>query len=280
VHVLLPVHNRHEITKRCIEQLLAQTYRPINLIVIDDGSTDATAEMVAETAPAATVLRGNGKLWWAGSLQWGLDYVAASSAPTGDLVLFLNDDTAFDPCFIENGVAAMQKTSDSMLLAQAYSLQSGEFIELGTRVDWAKLQFESVSNIDEVNCLSTRGLFIRLGNALRVGGFRPLLLPHYLSDYEFTIRALRKGIAAVTHRSVKLYLNERTTGQRVPDKGSAGAYLRSVMTKRSALNPLHWSAFLLLACPARYLMLNLWRVWISLVYELLHANSRRHAPPM
>lgn len=277
VWVLLPVHNRRDITTQCVQQLLAQSYRPIRLIVIDDGSTDSTADMVRKLAPAATVLQGNGKLWWAGCLQRGLDWLVSEGAAREDIVLMLNDDTTFDRRFVENGVEAVKKSPASMLMAQAYSLQSRQFIEAGVRADWPNLRFEPVVDVSNANCLSTRGLFIRFGDAVAVGGFRPRLLPHYLSDYEFTIRALRRGIAAVTDPSVKLFLNEITTGQRVPDKSSLTGYLRSVITKRSTSNPFYWSSFVLLACPARYIALNLYRVWRGFLRELRQAARARQA---
>jgi GT2 family glycosyltransferase len=275
VHVLLPVHNRREITRQCIEQLLVQTYRQFSLVVVDDGSTDATAGMVGELAPQATVLRGDGNLWWAGSLQLAVDHLTKSGAADGDIVLFLNDDTVFDRNFIENGVAALEDSPGSMLLAQGYSLQTGKFVEVGVRADWASLRFESASDIDQANCLSTRGLFMRLGIVRRIGGFRPLLLPHYLSDYEFTIRALRNGVSAVTDSSVRLFMNESTTGVRIPDKRSPGAYLRSVITRRSTANPFYWSSFLILACPARHLARNLVRVWLGFMREFRETMRTR-----
>jgi GT2 family glycosyltransferase len=279
VHILLPVHNRREITRDCLKQLIVQTH-PVNVVVIDDGSSDGTATMVKEVAPAATVLRGNGNLWWAGSLQLGLNHLVASGTQKDDILLLLNDDTSFDMRFIESAVTVMKDYPDCMVLAQAFSLQTGEFIELGARVDWQNLRFDSVPDITQVNCLSTRGLFIRLHNVLRVGSFRPRLLPHYLSDYEFTIRALRRGVRPVTDPSVRLYLNEHTTGQHIPDKTSPGAYVRSVITNRSAVNPIHWTLFVMLACPLRYLPRNLYRVWMNFLRNLREAWHYRRAAPL
>ncbi len=275
VHVLLPVHNRCAITRQCIEQLLAQTFRELHLVVIDDGSTDGTPDMVGSLAPQATLIQGDGNLWWAGSLQKGLDWLEKNDVPKEDIVLILNDDTTFDEHFVEQAVRSLAAVPGSMLLAQQHSPDTGKSVEIGVRVDWAHFRFESVRAVEDVNCMSTRGLFIRLGDALRCGGFHPVLLPHYLSDYEFTIRALRKGITAVTNPAVKLVVNEGATGQRLSDKSGLGPYLRSVFTKRSVPNPLYWTSFLLLACPLRFIPRNLSVVWKGFFRELrlaLRAN--------
>jgi len=43
VSVILPVYNREALIARAIESVLAQTYGPLELLVVDDGSTDGTA---------------------------------------------------------------------------------------------------------------------------------------------------------------------------------------------------------------------------------------------
>jgi GT2 family glycosyltransferase len=38
------------------------------VIVVDDGSSDRTAEEVAENYPKVTILKGDGNLWWTGAI--------------------------------------------------------------------------------------------------------------------------------------------------------------------------------------------------------------------
>jgi glycosyltransferase involved in cell wall biosynthesis len=50
VSTIIPVHNRAAMLQEAVASVLAQTYRPIEIIVVDDGSTDETAPVVDDLA--------------------------------------------------------------------------------------------------------------------------------------------------------------------------------------------------------------------------------------
>src|SRR5262245_50993659 len=95
LYILLPVHNRRETTRRFLACLRAQNFQNYHLLLIDDGSTDGTAEMAREVFPTLMVLRGNGDWWWAGSLQQGIEWLRQREATAEDVVLMINDDVTF-----------------------------------------------------------------------------------------------------------------------------------------------------------------------------------------
>ena len=264
--VILPVHNRRATTALFIRSLLAQSYTNWHLLLIDDGSTDGTADMVRGLVSSLTVLCGDGNWWWGGALHQGYLWLKRHPDHHADLVLIINDDTEFLPDFLEHAVRKAEPRS--LLLAQLYN-QAGEFVEAGVRLDWRKLDSISVKETVGLNCLSTRGLFLWARDFLEIGGFYPVLLPHYLSDYEFTMRAHRKGFALMSSPDVRLRYNEQLTGIRNQDGLSVFQHIKTGLSIKSTSNPVYWTSFILLACPWRYVFINIVVVWWNLVSPII-----------
>ena len=261
IYILVPVHNRIETTRKFVALLKNQTIRNLRLVLIDDGSTDGTSEMVTTLLPESTILKGDGNLWWGGSLQKGYEWLIEENLPDPTPILIINDDTTFGPDFLANALKVLTSSPKKLLLARARN-EKGELIENGVMIHWGRLRFEALKDDREMNCASTRGLFLRLGDLRRIGGFHPILLPHYLSDYEFSIRAIRKGFSIGTDPSVELTMDETLSGIRSTGKGSIWSRIHRLFSKRSALNPFYTSVFLVYSCPWYYLPWNIGRVWL------------------
>ena len=74
VTVLMPVHNGARYLGEAMGSILSQTFSDFELLVVDDGSTDATSSIVgACTDPRLAVHRNGRNLGLIASLNWGLD---------------------------------------------------------------------------------------------------------------------------------------------------------------------------------------------------------------
>lgn len=261
IYILLPVHNRCDVTREFVKSLKRQTYTDYHLILIDDGSSDGTADMVAQEIKSLSVLTGKGDWWWAGCLQQGYNWLQQKTLVDDDIVLIVNDDTVFEPDYLSTAVSLLETLQSSLLLSYYYSQQSGELIDSGVHVDWANCRHNQAKNADEINCLSTRGLFMRASDFLDIGGFYPDLLPHYASDYEFTIRAHNLGYNLISHESLKLWGNELTTGHNDISSVSTYSAIKMIFSLKSNLNPIVRTRYVLMACPLRWRLSNVLSVW-------------------
>jgi GT2 family glycosyltransferase len=270
IWVLLPIHDRRPVTERFVRSLAAQTDTNFQLILIDDGSTDGSAESVCSILPGTTVIRGRGDWWWAGGLEQGRRWLLRHKWSPGDLVLLANANTVLDSSFLADGRTALAPAHKGLLLAQLYRFSDGSYEESGVHANWRTLEFTGVSDPSLINCFSTRGLLIRVDDFIAIGSFHTTLLPHYGSDYEFTIRARRRGFSLVSDPKFKLRYDESTSGRILPPPRSFRSFLRTSVSKRNVDSPLYWTMFILLSCPPLLIPGNLLRIWKSFARSLAH----------
>lgn len=257
IYILLPVHNRRETTSRFVQCLKEQIYKNYHLILIDDGSTDGTEEMVRREIKNLTVLKGNGRWWWAGALQQGYFWLKSHNIEKSNIVLLINDDTEFEADFLKKAVSLLNRRERVLLFAQNRCKRIGRTY-IGFHVDWCHFHIEPTESPKEVEAFSSRGLFLRVGDFSEIGGFYPRLLPHYCSDLEFTLRAVRKGMALYTDPSLWLYFEKDPYQKNI-----------SIFSKKSPGNPLIWTVFIALSCPWRWKFLNWGRVWGGCVFIMI-----------
>jgi GT2 family glycosyltransferase len=89
--VVIPVHNRAQLTGRCLEAVLADERRPDELIVVDDASTDSTAELLASYGEVIRTVRLERNEGFAGAGNRG------AALAEGEAIVFLNNDTEPQP---------------------------------------------------------------------------------------------------------------------------------------------------------------------------------------
>jgi len=106
--VLVPARNEERNLAACLESLLSQDYPAFEVIVLDDGSADRTAEIAREIAVEGRVRVLAGApppSGWIGK-NWACHQLAA--AASGRLLLFVDADTRHHPRTLSDAVAALQ----------------------------------------------------------------------------------------------------------------------------------------------------------------------------
>ena len=252
LYIVTAVHNRKAITEKFVEQVKAQSYTDTQLVLVDDGSTDGTADMVKEALPNTVILQGNGNLWWGGALHKAYQWMKKANLNAEDYVMFTNDDVVWDNTYLETALNILKDKPKTLLTGYGVSIQTNEQVDGAVNFQFPSVMGERVSQPEaEGNCASTRSLFFRVEDWLKIGGFHPVVLPHYLSDYEWTIRAHKKGLAVYCTDRVSYGVNEATTGYKKPT-------LKTLFSKRSVSNPFYKLNFAFIAAPCGLKMRSAW----------------------
>jgi GT2 family glycosyltransferase len=273
IHIVLPVHDRVAVTAEFIAALQRQTFTDFRLLLVDDGCRDSTVAHVRQALPPARlrVLSGDGNLWWGGALHRAWEALRDEAPPAGDAVLICNDDVTFGPDFLAQGLAALAEQAGSAVQATGVDRDTGT-VDRGAVVNLLTLRFRGAAAGEAPNCLSTRCLLMPARMFVDSGGFRPAQLPHYLSDYEFTLRLRRQGVALRCASRFAAMVRLDLTG---PDRADARAGLRRFLSEsfsnRAKHNPVRYSAFVRLACPPWVVPLHLARIWLRFGLRLSRA---------
>lgn len=107
VSVIIPTYNRRDFVREAIASVLAQTYQDFELIVIDDGSTDGTAEVVREFPCAHYLFQENRGVSAARN--------AGVALSRGALVAFLDSDDLWQPRKLATQVAFFAAQPDAQI---------------------------------------------------------------------------------------------------------------------------------------------------------------------
>ena len=136
IYVIVAVFNRRSLTRQFLQGLRRQNFQTFTTIVVDDGSTDGTAEMVEKCFPEVQLLRGNGELWWTGATNLGIQHAIRQST-THDAVLVINDDIEVGPEYL--GVLHQMHTSFPKALIGSVVVDSGNpdvIVDGGRTINW------------------------------------------------------------------------------------------------------------------------------------------------
>jgi GT2 family glycosyltransferase len=287
LYMILPVHDRIEITQKFVRCLLEQTYKNYHLILVDDGSTDGTADFVREHVSDLTVLNGDGNLWWAGALTKAYEYLTKNEPGEDDIVLIMNDDTTFSPTYLETVALDEDLASGALVVSPGQPISAHQKTpyhpqtELGFAVDWPSLSTRLVREGEDVDAATTRGLYMRYSTFRSLGPLHPHLLPHYLSDLEYTIRAKRRGLKLVPSKSSEVLVDRSTTGSHRDEATSLREFFyNNLVSKKTAYNTLYWGNFVLLAAPWSHKFRALLIVYVRFLRKLAGFVRRTYFHPL
>src|SRR5712671_271045 len=98
VSVLITTYNSARFLKTCLESLLQQVYKPLEVIVVDNASSDGTRDVLANARPGLTVIYNDSNIGFAAAQN------QAARLAKGNWLLSLNPDVVVSPDFVAKAV--------------------------------------------------------------------------------------------------------------------------------------------------------------------------------
>ena len=107
VTVIIPNYNGEKLLPVCLSSLMKQTYAQCGILVVDNGSTDGSAELIRRDYPSVRLLKLDRNYGFSAAVNRG---IAQCDTP---YVILLNNDTKAEPTFVEELVRAIEKRPDA-----------------------------------------------------------------------------------------------------------------------------------------------------------------------
>jgi glycosyltransferase involved in cell wall biosynthesis len=119
VSVVIPVYNQERYIKEAVESVLGQTYPQVELVVVDDGSTDRTPEILKTYGSRLRYIR-QSNAGAATALNNGI------AAATGELVGWLSSDDVYEPAKVQRQVELFQARPEISLTYTDFNVIDGD----------------------------------------------------------------------------------------------------------------------------------------------------------
>ena len=129
ISVLTACHNRRDKTLACLRGLRRSVEKTkgadVTVFLVDDGSTDGTADSVAAEFPDVRVIKGDGTLYWARGMRRAWE-AAVAERSDWDGYLWLNDDVELDEESIGKTIVATGMSPHDVIVAELRDKTSGQ----------------------------------------------------------------------------------------------------------------------------------------------------------
>ena len=253
--VIIPVWNGAADLPACLDALLAQTHPAVEIIAVDNASTDGSAALIAAAYPQVKLIRHAANRGFGGACNAGL------AAAQGDPLVLLNQDTVVRPGWLAGLGAALAAMPDVGIAGSKALYPDGTIQHAGGLLDaqgqgthrgyrQADTGFDAPADVDFVTGAS---LALRRAVYAQIGGLDEGFGPVYFEDVDLCLRARAAGWRVVYTPASVLIHAEHSTGAALDYDSMARFH-----TNRLRLVLKHWPAARLQAefLPAEYAWLE------------------------
>ncbi len=202
VSIVIPVYNQAPFTLACIEALLRHRSRHrFEILVGDDGSSDATAAALAVPLPGVRHVR------HARNLGFVRNCNATAEHARGRYLVFLNNDTLVLPGWLDELIGTLEGHADVGLVGSKLIYPDGRLQECGAIVwrDGSAWNYGRLADPRrpefcyrrDVDYVSGASIAVRSDLWTSLGGFDEAFVPAYAEDADLAFRVRSRGLRTV-----------------------------------------------------------------------------------
>jgi len=274
IYLVTAVHNNWFHTKQFLDSILAQTYSHYRVIIVNDGSSDATSKELAIHYPHIKVVKGNGNLYWTAAINLAITE-ALKQAQNTDFVLAINNDCYLPKNYLKQAIISTRLRPQSIIGSveidrRTHNVHGGYFYINWQKGEW--LNDRDISQgIKEVDWLTTKGTVFPVAIIRQHGLLDARRFPHYASDVEYTSRLKRNGVKLYLDPNLKVYSDTHQTGYTPSDKYQGGKLthlFRLAFSRKSTINLIDHYRLINYLCPRKYRLHNYYLLVLKVVYLL------------
>lgn len=287
VTLLVPVYNRREITRRFLTAMRTVDYPSLDVVIVDDGSPDGTAGMIAQEFPEVRLIRTPGDFWWSRCMNAGLREVLPGKP---DYVLTLNDDVTVDPLFVRHLVGYALRHPRTLVGSVVYYQEQPDRVwYAGGTIAWLRGELIHRTVVEDHEPLWLTGMGVLIPGTVftEIGLYDEQQFPQYVADAELSMRARAAGYHLAIEPQSRIW-NRTEESSHVIDRRSVTLRtfllpFRSIrsayeLRMRRALYRLYWPRWLRPVALAVFVCRVLRKQSIRLVLSVVQAaRSRRPA---
>lgn len=219
IAVMMTCHNRRTQSLACLDALRRQaTHADLDVYLLDDASTDGTADAVRAEHPEVRVYSGDGNFYWCGGMRqlWSLaawqDY---------DHYLWLNDDTLLDEQALNALLSTASQAHDGIVVGTLRDPQTQQptYGGVARASRWHPFRYRLVVAQDQpLPCDTMNGNCVLVSReaARRVGNFDGSFR-HSFGDFDYGLRARKLGVEMLVTAGTIGCCPRRTSRQRWRD---------------------------------------------------------------
>ncbi len=228
VSIVIPTYNRIHTLPASVDSVLKQTYENLELIIMDDGSTDGTEEYVKGiTDERVRYRKADKNMGPSAARNMGAELAK------GEYLAFQDSDDEWAPDKLEKQMKLMVDNGDISLVYSEFGLyRNGELLTVipSRNIPYEEKQGSLFSYLLLYPLISTQTILIRTKAFIEEGGFNETLKAY--EDFEFTMRfAKNHRIGFVQEALVKVNSQESSVSKQFEERIRVQFYMIREMLK-------------------------------------------------